>query len=134
MLNKNKKFINTLFENTLAPVKEVKTFKVTVMMKHGSKVFNEVPQEELKEFLASYPVFRHLRVFADKFKVVNDDEHVPNQIFDEDNNEYKFNKCEIFLDAAKMTALYDMLEPEIVSASSAVDAEKNIDKKEDIKE
>ena len=30
-----------------------------------------------------------------------------------------------------MTALYDMLEPEIVSASNA---EKNIDKKEDIKE
>lgn len=75
--------------------------------------------------------FRHLRVFADKFHVVNDDEHVPNQIFDEDNIEYKFNKCEIFLDAAKMTALYDMLEPEIVSASNA---EKNIDKKEDIKE
>ena len=87
------------------------------MMKHGSKVFNEVPQEELKEFLASYPVFRHLRVFADKFKVVNDDEHIPNQIFDEDNNEYKFNKCEIFLDAAKMTALYDMLEPEVISES-----------------
>lgn len=48
VLTENKKFINTLFENTLAPVKDVKTFKVTVMMKHGSKVFNEVPQEELK--------------------------------------------------------------------------------------
>lgn len=133
VLTENKKFINTLFENTLAPIKEVKTFKVTVMMKHGSKVFNEVPQEELKEFLASYPVFRHIRVFADKFKVANDDEHVPNQIFDEDNIEYKFNKCEIFLDAAKMTALYDMLEPEVISESDSSvsttdkgDGEKNV--------
>ena len=75
-----------------------------------------------------------IQFFADKFKVVNDDEHVPNQIFDEDNIEYKFNKCEIFLDAAKMTALYDMLEPEVISVSNVVDVEKNIDKKEDIKE
>lgn len=133
IFKENRKFINTLFENTLSPVKDVETFSVSVEMKHGSKVFKEVSREELLEFLASYPVFRHIRVFSDKFHVVDDEEHIPNRIFDENNVEYKFNKCEIFLDAKNMKAFYDMSEPEVISEpDSAVSSDDKKDGEENV--